>query len=308
MAGRLILTNTAAAQARLAYNASNYTDLTTGSTGNLTITPSGGTVTITGTLATTGSFAPSSLSVSGAVGAGGSTTAYNHKMHVKGRFVSLLADATTPSADWSIYTNTGSMIGNALFGEAELGGGTIYAVGHANNTSTTCGEFTGYRARGTLAAPTIVQAGDELIKYAGVAFLGDTFAQCGFMQIEADTGVTTGAAGRRGRIRFGVANDSGVIVDALLLDRTQLATFYGDVSIAGNARLAHTKYYEGTTDIGGVVDIIGLNASNRTEINLNSSFFVLRDPATSTTAGAISKYWRVQQGGIEYKIPMYAAS
>jgi hypothetical protein len=54
MAGILVLTNTAAAPLRARYNATNYADFTVSATGDLTIAPTGGDTSITGTLAVTG--------------------------------------------------------------------------------------------------------------------------------------------------------------------------------------------------------------------------------------------------------------
>jgi hypothetical protein len=51
MAGPLILTHTTEKQLRLRYDTTNYADFTTGSTGDLTIAPTGGDTSITGTLA-----------------------------------------------------------------------------------------------------------------------------------------------------------------------------------------------------------------------------------------------------------------
>jgi hypothetical protein len=65
MAGPLILTHTTEKQLRLRYDATNYTDFTTGIAGDLTIAPSGGDTSITGTLAVS-----STLAVTGAVTGG----------------------------------------------------------------------------------------------------------------------------------------------------------------------------------------------------------------------------------------------
>lgn len=49
-------TSTSGAQVRAAYNASNYTDVTTDASGNVTITPSGGAATIAGSVAISGAL------------------------------------------------------------------------------------------------------------------------------------------------------------------------------------------------------------------------------------------------------------
>jgi hypothetical protein len=66
MAGPLILTHTTEKQLRLRYDATNYADFTTGSTGDLTIAPTGADTAVTGrmsissTLTVTGAFTASS--------------------------------------------------------------------------------------------------------------------------------------------------------------------------------------------------------------------------------------------------------
>jgi hypothetical protein len=83
MAGPLILTHTTEKQLRLRYDATNYADFTTGSTGDLTIAPTGGDTSITGTLAVSstvtggtynGQTISSAASLTGTLAVTGATT------------------------------------------------------------------------------------------------------------------------------------------------------------------------------------------------------------------------------------------
>lgn len=77
-----------------------------------------------------------------------------------------------------LYADTQSAVWSATSyplmatGESAAGGGTIIAVQHAFDDATSQCEFTGYRTRGTVAAPTALQSGDHIVRYGAVG-MGD---------------------------------------------------------------------------------------------------------------------------------------
>lgn len=108
-----------------------------------------------------------------------------------------LIRGSTPAAVWT-YAN--HLI--SIRGQESTGGGTICAVGHANDLSTTSYEFTGYRSRGTLASPTAVQNGDRLGRYAAVCYDGSNFGAGGMLDFYAAENWTGSAHGTYFAIRL----------------------------------------------------------------------------------------------------------
>jgi hypothetical protein len=168
MAGILVLTNTAAAPLRARYNATNYADFTVSATGDLTIAPTGGDTSITGTLAVSASasFSGAVLVIDGSASSPGvrftgeaGTGVYRHAAGTLGLAASGVSVArfTTSLATFPFALSVGdtltaqSTVGPARFaldvsGKATLEGsnGTIWdilaAVAHGllicTNTNT----------------------------------------------------------------------------------------------------------------------------------------------------------------------------
>jgi hypothetical protein len=145
MAGILVLTNTAAAPLRARYNATNYADFTVSATGDLTIAPTGGDTSITGTLAVSAaaSFSGAVLVIDGSASSPGvrftgeaGTGVYRHAAGTLGLAASGVSVArfTTSLATFPFALSVGdtltaqSTVGPARFaldvsGKATLEGG-----------------------------------------------------------------------------------------------------------------------------------------------------------------------------------------
>jgi len=89
------------------------------------------------------------------------------------------------------------------------------------------------RARGTHAAPAIVQENDVVGRLLGVGYDGATFQQAAEIRYEIDG--TPGAGDMPTRIVFATTPDwANAVATALTLDSSQNATFAGSVNMSGN--------------------------------------------------------------------------
>jgi hypothetical protein len=234
MAGRLVLTNTASAPLRARYDATNYADFTVSSTGDLTIAPSGGDASVTGTLAVSSTLAVTGVSTfTGDVVAG------------------TIRRATSDGADNSLLSLSG--------------GGAVSAT------------------RGAYA----FLYGNEQASSAGVARIGAGNVAGAYIRFDTEDI-------ERGRISGGVLAWGTTVV--------------GTTPAGGVVTKNGVGLYGANAAGTDTSPLISLNGSDQTQINANGRFLALAQIATETTAGAVSKYLRIMNGGIEYKIPMHAAA
>ncbi len=87
-----------------------------------------------------------------------------------------------------------SFAGNELVlrGEQTTGGDALLALEYATDLAASQPEFTAYRSRGTMAAPTSVQNGDSLVRYAAVGFDGSAWRFCATMDLVAESTFSDG--------------------------------------------------------------------------------------------------------------------
>lgn len=249
------------------------------------------------------------------------------ELHITGQVAIGDVGSTLPDNTWSTYLEggAGSSPGVVYFSDDPAGGGNIFAASHASNVGTSCGEFTGYRARGTHAAPLTCTAGDELVKYAGVGRTVGTFQQGAWWQIECDDGWGDTPTDSPGRHIWATCEpDTGTIRRCLMLDSGQRLVLADDTVEAvnrtgaapGDFVMKANKYLRWDLGLGAAVAGIGFNsATRRLELNANSEFLVILNASTATTVGAAGAaaalpsapdgYLRVQVGGSERVIPYY---
>jgi hypothetical protein len=203
MAGPLILTHTTEKQLRLRYDATNYADFTVSSTGDLTIAPTGGDTSITGTLAVS-----STLAVTGAA-----TFSNFLKATGTGLTTSLRLENTTATTGkrWHLYS-----LDNGTFGLYDDTAGA-YALQVSSGRALLIGT--------TISASTA--AGDAVIPnakwYRSVNALGDNTLPL----IQADSS-------NRTRINANSAN--------LALVNTVLTATAGAISTYLNVNVDGTNY------------------------------------------------------------------
>ena len=97
---------------------------------------------------------------------------------------------TTDTTVFGPYTGTEHSDWNSsaykllLRGESNGGGGTIFACQHAFSDATSQAEFTGYRARGTMASPSAVLDNDNAVRFGAVVYNGSDFLFRGAIDME----------------------------------------------------------------------------------------------------------------------------
>lgn len=115
-------------------------------------------------------------------------------------------NVTTDRLRMGTWTGTASAVWDfpnermVYSGEDATSGGTIYVCQLANDSPTAQCEFTGYRARGTMATPTSVVSGDTMVRYAAVGYDGAAFRFVGSMDIVAESTFSGGAPYKAGII------------------------------------------------------------------------------------------------------------
>ncbi len=87
-------------------------------------------------------------------------------------------------------------------GENSVGGGNIFAGQFANASADASAEFTAYRSRGTLAAPTAVQAGDRMWRAAAEGLGSDIMKWSSGIDQRAAAGWNSATSAYAGEIIF----------------------------------------------------------------------------------------------------------
>jgi len=138
-------TSTTTAQLRAAYDASNYTDFTTGATGDFTIAPVGGDTAVTGTLAVTGTSV-----LTGAVTATGGVVG-NLTGDITGTApAGTLTGATLASNVLASSLTSVGTLTSLVATTADINGGTVDGA-TVGASSASSGAFTTLAASSTLA-------------------------------------------------------------------------------------------------------------------------------------------------------------
>ncbi len=89
-----------------------------------------------------------------------------------------------------------------------------FSSGSHNDTAKSGPSMLGYRSRGTEAAPTIVQSGDELLEISGLGYDGTDYATAAKIIMQIDG--TPGTDDMPGRILFSVSPDGSEIAGEVL--------------------------------------------------------------------------------------------
>lgn len=112
--------------------------------------------------------------------------------------------------------------------------------------------------------------------------------------------VTRGASGLATRVTIG---ETG----AVTLSSTLAVT--GAVTLSSSLRMANTQWVTARNAAdNATLNLLRLDGSNRTEIDLQEALLVLTQPLTNAAAGALVGYLRCTFDGAEYRIPYHAAS
>lgn len=166
------------------------------------------------------------------------------RMEVDGSYVA----GERPPSRFVFYTNTANngqverlrIAGDGLVTFGDISGGISAAWGSYNvrrivagadaslavqsaNTAATGNSFLSQKARGTLAAPTIVVSGDAVLALHGLAYDGASFQNVAQIIYEVDG--TPGAGDMPGRIRLlTVPDGSTTLTEGLRVDNAQITT------------------------------------------------------------------------------------
>lgn len=131
------------------------------------------------------------------------------------------------------------------------------------------------RQRGTLAAPTKIQAFDVIGGLGFVGYDGSGFRGLGNLTMFAATTPVTGSGIIPGIMAIQTANNAGNMATAFTLDSTQSAEFFGDVTLSKN-------FSNGTISISNnVISTIVSNAD--LELRTNGTGAIFLDTITINT-------------------------
>ena len=200
----LALTATSGAQLRLAYDSSNYTNLTTGSGGDLTIAPTGGDTAITGTLSVSSTIAVTGAStLTGNVlvgGASGGTVELAIRGVAGSGIPSLKFEAEDGSDRFALAattlsgTTTNDVLALSTLGTERLRvtGGGIVAVGTTVTTSASAGEVVLANAKAVRGVNAAGSGTATLIKYNSSDYvsLGNSGSRWEVIFFDATTSTT----------------------------------------------------------------------------------------------------------------------
>jgi len=80
-------------------------------------------------------------------------------------------------------------------------------------------------------------------------------------------------------------------------------------ALGGYIRLPKSQWITSRNNVGdGDINLLRLNSSDRTEMDLHTKMLDVDNAAVNVSAGAVSTYWRVYLNGAEYRIPLHATS
>ncbi len=167
-----------------------------------------------------------------------------------------------------------------VFGEDAKHGGTIIYCKHYNDDGTTSPEFTGFRARGTIANPQDAQVGDELLKIAAVGQSGGIPQQAGFIQFRASPGWGGGSPNDAPcEIEFAVSPDNSDVPDFAMIIRSDKT-----VDIEGSLRIRHNTMLWAKDSSGNPLGLMYMSPNNQTTLQLNSNELKISDAKVVTDA------------------------
>jgi len=167
-----------------------------------------------------------------------------------------------------------------VFGQDATHGGTIVYCKHYNDDGSSSPEFTGFRARGTIANPTDAQAGDELLKIAAVGQSGGIAQQAGYMQFRAAPGWGGGSPNDAPcEIEFAVAPDNSDVPQNAMIIRSDRT-----VDIEGSLRIKNNTMLWGEDSNGNPLGLIYMSPNNETTLQLNNNRHKLSDANVVTDA------------------------
>lgn len=217
-------------------------------------------------------------------------------LHVGGITTVRKSSASIPAASW-IYTNNVLRVQ----GEESTGGGTIAAVTHAlDDTSTQC-EFTGYRARGTLAVPTAITNGTQMVRYAGVGYDGTAFGGSAAMDFVAIENWAVGAHGTKISFRataVGSAADAEVAYFKSALFAMEQSGAIVSIGLGaatlGTVRIPNNSVIYGRNAANnGNVAMIYVDLADRVRLSDGSATIYLDGPVISTGSITASTWLNV---------------
>jgi hypothetical protein len=171
------------------------------------------------------------------------------------------------------------------------------------------------RSRGTVSAPTAVQAGDVIgsIRFGG--YDGSAQQTAAILRSEVGTGATSGVT--PGAFRFLVTDASGTSATALLIGATRNVTVPSGSLTVGQSVTAGDGFNTGFLK---VADNKISSTTTNTDIELDPNGtgtvdFVVLEQSTVGPAGVASAlpvtpstYFKIKVNGVEYVVPAYAVS
>lgn len=137
-------------------------------------------------------------------------------------------------------------------------------------------QFAGYRSRGTIASPTVVQENDRLAVYQGNAYGGDgNYHTAADMRAQADTVTGTNNEIIAGTYRIRTRDESDAFVSRLIVQPggridIETGTFqHNRVAASSNISTSGDGYYSVDSSGGAVtVTLASADATDGTEINV----------------------------------------